>query len=1106
MKKRKYLQRKFPNASCVPEAVPFNRFVGQGYGVNLLKRAGGLVFVLIFSLFTWTSLFADGLVWDENEFGPVNGKTMVWNFKESLPAGGTLRKGAELKNGLVPQSFSMSSPAGFVLETSKKVLLPDAFEFEAQFIPGYLPPGVEKKDVPTSSILWDSMFITYFTKPNDERCNKGFQVALQQTREGIWHPILYLGFGTMTDQVVGPKVDVKPGQAVKLSFFFTANGEVLWDFEGTRMRSVVSATGPVAPARFAAVIGDRFGSNYHPFNGVVQQITITPHARSPFSVRSEGRSSFLRGEQNAKVRIVLQNGSGGTLGNLKIGVAQKSATGTAPAYKTFETTKKELAADATVSFDCPIETRLVPGRYSLEISIAGQTADGKSIEAKRNLEVGVGPIYADRLPTVMWMYNNHPCKEVMDFGFTHGLTSFGLASPEATPAKVQAGFAVLDDALLEGFRVVKTVSVSTPPGKPQDTYARINRDGSVFKTSKGETLLEVSHPELQKYNGEIAKANREAFGGHPGWGGILPNSERRDGVRPSFRSEPSQYKAASGMDIPAEVVDGTAPVAYASKLYPEGRVRNDDPLLKYYTWFWNGGDGWPTLNSVIADEYRQGADPSFFSYFDPAVRVPPKWGSGGKVDVLSQWVYATPEPLCVGGPVEELFAMAAGRGQEVMIMTQIICYRARLAPKTVKVNPTPQWVVEKPDADFPTIPPDSIQEATWTMIAKPVKGIMYHGYACIVETGAKTGYTYTNPETAKRLKYMLNDVVAPLGPMLKHLGRVDSPVAVFESFTNAVMGGGCTMGWNSSDLLFLQRCRLDPRVIYEETIERDGFGNAKVLFMPKCSYLTESMIARILDFQKKGGIIIGDEKLISAIKADIVVPLTVMPVKDVDTAKEKMLADVEQLRKELASRYTPEADSSSPELITFRRQCGTTNYLFVINDKRTFGSYVGQWKLTMEKGLPYEGFATLADPNRKINAVYELSRGGKVPFVRTESGCVKVDLKYTTNDGRLLLFLEKPIASVDLHAAKEVRRGEKLDVQFRVAFKNGRPVKALLPGEIRLFDPQGNEIDGGGYVCVENGRCDLVFQTNLNSPAGIYKLTAKDRASGLTTETSVIIK
>lgn len=1109
MTKQKSLLRNSLSADFVSDAVSVLpvKYGKKQVGRNIIERVVSVCFLFAFFFIVSVGAFAGPLDWDESELGPVIGKTIQWNFTESVPAGGVLRKGGELKNGLVPRSFDMSTPSGFQLKSAEDITFPQAFLFESEFVPGYLPAGVAKKDVPNNTVLWDTMYVTYVaTKPNDPRYNRGFQLTLRRAGERSWTPVLFLGFGTATNQIVGPKVDVKSGQTVKLSFFFTASGEVLWDFAGTRMRSIVPCVGPLAPSKYAAVIGDRFGSNYRAFDGVIKRIAITPHSRTPFAIRAVGRSVFLRGDQNAKVRVELQNGSGNLLRELNMVVTQKNLTADKQEFKTFKTTKNELAVDGSFGFDCPVETRLVPGWYPLEITLNAQTSDGKPIVAKRDLYVGIGPIFADRLPAVMWGYNNRVNKEVMDFGFTHGLTSFGFSTHEVSPGMTQAGFDFLDQALADGFRIVKTVSVVMPPGKPLDDFTRLGRDRKIILTPKGEKLLEVSQPEIQEYNAQVAKVNRQAFMGHPAWNGILANTERRDGVRPSFRAEPSQYKAASGSDIPAEVSGSVAPVGYALKHYPDGRVRNDDPVLKYYSWFWNGGDGWPTLNSAIAREYRQGADSSFFSFFDPAVRVPPKWGSGGEVDVLSQWVYATPEPLCVAGPLEELFAMAAGRGQDVMIMTQIICYRSRLAPKEVKVTPEPSWVLEKPDADFPTIPPDSLQEATWAMIAKPVKGIMYHGYACIVETGAQTGYTYTNPETSKRLKYMLQEVVAPLGPMLKRLPRVDSPVAVFESFTNAIMSNRATWGWNSSDLLFLQRCRLDPRVLYEESIERYGFGNAKVLFMPNCMFLTEAMINRILDFQKKGGIIIADEKLISAIKADIVVPLTVMPVKEVDKAKEKMFADVAQLREKLAPFYLPEVDSSSPELITFRRQWQSTNYLFVINDKRTFGSYVGQWKLTMEKGLPYEGFATLADPNRKINAVYELSRGGKVPFTRTETGAVKVDLKYTTNDGRLLLFLEKPIATVELHAPKQVKRGEKFKAQFRVASSAARPVKALLPGELRLFDPQGNEIDGGGYVCVENGRCDLDFQTNLNSPAGAYKIVAKDRASGLTSETTVQVQ
>ena len=484
----------------------------------------------------------------------------------------------------------------------------------------------------------------------------------------------------------------------------------------------------------------------------------------------------------------------------------------------------------------------------------------------------------------------------------------------------------------------------------------------------------------------------------------------------------------------------------------------------------------------------------------------------------------------VAGPAEEILAMSAGRpGQLPAIMTQLICYRAQIAPTNKTVSPLPEWVGRRPKADFPTIPPDTLQEATWSMIAKPVQAIMYHGWGTIYETGKATGYVYTNPESTDRIKHLLKDVVAPLGPTLKRLGRATPPVAVLESFTTCALGGPASWGWKVPSVTFLQRARLDPRVVYEETILRDGLDGVKVLYAPQCLFLTPDVVAKIKEFQAKGGILVADDQLLSALKPDVQVPVVSFSpppesdhteeVNEMEAAREgdaktrkgtmrakaTMVAQANDLRKRLAPRFTPEADSSSPEIVTYSRRWNDARYVFAINDHRTFGDYVGPWGLTMEKGLPYEGEVSLADGDGAVKAVYELSRGGEVPFTR-EGGRVKVPVKYATNDGRLFAFLKTRIASVKVDAPAVVRAGSSLKVTFSALDEDGRPVAALLPAEIRLFDAAGREIDGAGWVCLQGGTCTVDFVTNLNDAAGSYRIVCSDRASGLTVERTVKVK
>ena len=133
--------------------------------------------------------------------------------------------------------------------------------------------------------------------------------------------------------------------------------------------------------------------------------------------------------------------------------------------------------------------------------------------------------------------------------------------------------------------------------------------------------------------------------------------------------------------------------------------------------------------------------------------------------------------------------------------------------------------------------------------------------------------------------------------------------------------------------------------------------------------------------------------------------------------------------------------------------------MFALNDKRTFGDYVGQWGLTMEKGLPFAGEVTLADPEGKIGAVYELSHGGEVKFKRREGGDgrnklrpsrlgdVVVPVSYDTNDGRLLVFLPRKIASVEADVVKagdaltRLRRGGPRAGRRGLRLREGRRVQ-----------------------------------------------------------------
>lgn len=1000
----------------------------------------------------------------------------LWDFTSGAPAGTEPGRAAAFSShGMYPlQITNVSVGSGCRVG---KVKLPEAFRFSAEFIPGvdWKDERLNARASVRDNVLFDNLYVPL----RRAGCNRGMTVSLRAQGK-LWTPEAYLGFGDDVVKVTGPSVEVQSGRSVRLSFYFDAARGLEWEFSGVRKKCAVPRGGPVAQSGRVAAIGERGCSNYRTFNGTVKSVAIVPAERRYVSVGVAGRASFVRGETNAVLEVLIED------------------------FRSGKTFVKSV----------PVETRTKPGRKTVSIR-----HDGRDHE----VAYSIGPRSAPRMPVVAW--GGGPFDHVREMGFTHLFDSaLGSRMPREKPGRLETAHAALDRALSEGIRLISFASTGTyADDRLPPKYHRLERSWRGKGVPKGRRIEpEVSCAYLQELARRAAEGNASDFGLHPALGGVLCNTERMDRTFPSFNNEDALYRKETGRDVPAEITWRTFSAKKARERFPDGIVPEDDPVLSYLRWWWKDGNGWPRLNSAAAGEYRKVRGRNgFFSFFDPAVRCLPCWGSGGNVDVISHWVYANPEPMAVAGPAESLFAMAKGREgrQDVMIMTQLICYRSRIAPESIPVDHLPDWVKRRPHAGFITIPPDSLQEATWSMLAKPVKGIMYHGYETIRETGEAYSYCFTNPETTRRLRHLLTDVVEPLGPMLLKLPRAEPEVAVLESFTTAAMGGACALGWSSPHVTFLQRARLDPRVIYEDEIRACGLDGVKVLYMPQCSFLTPDVIAAVKAFQTNGGILVADGQCVKSLVPDVLVPVQRFPTvpksdhrKDVDALsrglvvekarketverKVSMLKDAAELRAALRSRFSPSADSSDGDLVVYSRRWKDVPYLCVVNDRREFGDYVGQWGLAMEKGQPHSGTVSVKDDGRKIAAAYELSRGGKVPFARND-GLVSVPVSFDTNDGRLFVFLPDEITSLKVDAPKSVSADGSVHVDLQVCGRDDAPIHALLPVEVRLFDAKGTEIDGGGWFCAEDGAVSVRLMANIDDPQGAYTLVCRDRASGL---------
>lgn len=815
-----------------------------------------------------------------------------------------------------------------------------------------------------------------------------------------------------------------------------------------------------------------------------------------------GRGVFVRMEADAQTSVDLWNTTGTDLTRINGWVETQGRR------VSFDLDRLSSGERHTVEID--FDARLKPGMYPLAVGInARHEMKPVDVHYERSLQIVARPI--PKMPVLMW--GGGDVETLSDIGFTHKLIwlhDFQRIWDAAAPAKAVEStaygenIAMLDELLASGLGGAVYLYPGRWVMRNEDLaplYGRIGREG-LTRGPEGVAIdrenVCASFPVVQDFAFNVGASVAQSFGHHPGLQASLVHSEIRDATQLCFHDhDVAAYHAATGRQIPVEAV-GKNGVRYSSlRSFPADRVvADDDPILTYYRWFWRVGDGWNGLHSRVSAGLKSTGRDDLWTFFDPAVRVPSVWGSGGAVDVVSQWTYSYPDPIKIGQAADELFAMADGRaGQQVMKMTQVIWYRSQTAPELpAEEADYADWERELPDARFITISPDHLREAFWSKISRPIKGIMYHGWGSLV--GAEHGsYRYTNPVTREVLKELTRDVVRPLGPMLLQVPDRPARVGVLESFASQMYASRGTHGWSGSweaeVHLMLQWAQLQPRILFDEHILRDGLADLDVLVMPACDVLTESVATAIAAFQARGGILVADEYLAPRLTPDVLIEShrrTGAPDKD----KAILQAMARQLRDDLDPYIERYAESDNADVVVRMRQFASSDYLFAINDSRTFGDYVGHHGRVMEDGLPSTATITV---QRDQGVVYDLVDSRRIPTQVSDRGIgFTVDLG--AGDGSVFLILDEEIGHIDLVAPESVTRGQQARLLLTVKSAGGAPVPAVVPVEVEILDADGTRAEYSGYYGAREGVVTIDLTPAANDRPGQWTINVKELASG----------
>lgn len=920
---------------------------------------------------------------------------------------------------------------------------------------------------------------------------------------GMRRLFVNLGFGSESKLIHSQPFKLVTDAWQHVAFTYDGEGDGKFYLNGTSIGGMkLAGVGAVTRGTKPLSIGDRLGSNYGGFPGFIDEVRVCEGVLSFERVKLEiasNRSVWRRMESSKPVDIVVTNLRREPMkaARLRVSFGGKDENYIVPDIAPGKSFSAKQTIDTTLKAESyEMRARFETGDYATEQSASFQ----------------IVPRIAPRMPVVMWGAGPDEVERLRDIGFTHCLgigADYGSiweaksALPPARPEVIAKHRQALDRALASDLSVIASLS----PGsflEGNEAILRVDRMGKPYVRKD----ICASTPEFSPFFENVGRSVAKAYGDHPALGAVLIDSEVRDGSQPSFNAvDVENYRKFANAEIPKEVAQRSGVDWTRLKDFPADRViADDDPILKYYRWFWTVGDGWNALHTSLSKGVKITGRRDLWTFFDPAVRQPSISGAGGGVDVISHWTYTYPDPQRIGMCADQLFAMSAatGKNQQVMKMTQLIWYRSQTAPVPVVAKDekdggakpaTPvAWEDHDPGAAYITIAPMHLKEALWTKIARPIQGIMYHGWQSLVQTDGTGAYRFTNPNTVHVLKGLVHDVIEPLGPTLMQMPDERSEVALFESFTSQMFarrgGYGSNMDWATDVWLALQHSHVQTDIVFEETLLKSGLSGRKVLVMPYCDVLTKAVVARIAEWQKKGGKIVADEFLCPALKADFVLP-SFKREKKADADKSKVL----ELAKSVGALALPQkALCDNPEIIVRTRRYGEALYVFVVNDKREFGSYVGQHGLVMENGLPSSGVLAL---KQEAANVYDLTRGSFIVPKRNEDGTVSWPVDLGPCDGRIFMVTPKPLLGIALDVPPTATCGNKVTVKATITTTQEKPMKAIVPVRVDIRDGNGKPAEGSGWYAAENGLFTIDLNIASNDDPGTWEIKVRELASGM---------
>jgi hypothetical protein len=697
----------------------------------------------------------------------------------------------------------------------------------------------------------------------------------------------------------------------------------------------------------------------------------------------------------------------------------------------------------------------------------------------------------------IWTGESDNYFDVLDYGIVNGL-EMGLSAHG-------------------GFRTINADMISTK----KEIWENFD-DNEKMKWVKGKQDEYIKNPfcpetanEQEQKNAEMAKK----FQDFPGWKLNFFNSEIEVRLKNLKTTEVKQLIQANCNDSTKHELIAPGVIKDVDEKYVEG-----ENGLYRYKW----GDGLTTVNARAANtihKYRS----DVLCFTDP-FRTAAIYDRFSSLDIVSTWTYTNPDPKLMLF-VENLITTARPSKQKVMQTVTLLNYPGTIAPS---------------EKGWTLMGPDRAVETNWINLSRRPDGLGIYVSSDtdpFMENNESFNDFQKSPKTYDALKKFTNEIVKPYGSMITNLDRTSRKVAILNSFSSRTLNASPELQGhypNNQILHFLSvlnMAHIPTDVIFDETIQRYGLEKYDTLVLAKCDTLLETVYNEILAFQKRGGLVIADQYLRAEIpgvikfdfdftyrkkiNADAIANGKIMADWhdriDVETAKmektegvtalrdqEIMESYATKLRLDLQDKIQREVDCSSPTALLNMLEKDGVKYLFVINDKRTYGERLGKWKAMLEKAVPQVVTITLNDWNYPNLYAYDLLEK-KLLKCNKALDTYQFDVKLPAPGGKIIALYPELFDKVNIYVPHTMNKGMKYKIKINVINSSGDFLSGVQPLKIEIKDPKGNSSEFSDYYAAKNGFLSIDFIPGLNDISGNWSIEVEELTAGITANKKFIL-